>query len=562
MASPLQDLEEFEKNADAAIAKLAVWQLPIRSLLSLLYLSADSQYVGRRFSRRKSQRNEDVGTAIITRMSYVMNFLVQGSRQIGANIDDALSVFDAGLQDDIKDLLGYAHFCEVMPLARRGFFTVEHSSAGFRLKHPNQQFATHEETDVLLSELVLAHDLAPPPHPIEACKRIVKTWPTVPGDDLAAVLQGAYRHYLDNLFELELLSSDGFSESFGFERAEFVRVRAALMAYADFCLGMADAAERLALSAFTRPRRKALQREVREWAAPLLNRNHIVGLAAGIAGVGPDIADRIVTRFTLNPDNLTASGGGEGFFPPFLILGDALLFSPHGVKRMMPERNLLYALLRTDATKFDQVVSHHLEPALLADAAQCLSAIPGVEIKQSVKWQLGEIDLLAYHGASNTAVQVQAKAAVPPQGARMVAQIQARTLEAGKQLRRFLVLSDEERCKVASGALGRSLGGVAWSSAVLVRTCLGTETAWSSISDYTPLNPVLLRAALKRLLVAGEFSFAKLDAAVAAELDALRTLAIRGWTDKSFDLFGKTIELPLLELDYSAIAAYRNRALA
>ncbi|NBU58718.1 MAG: hypothetical protein EBS23_02855 [Betaproteobacteria bacterium] len=562
MVGALQDLEVFERHADAAMAKLPLWQLPIRSLLSLLYLSADSQYVGERFRRRKSQRNEDVGTAIISRMSYVMNFLVQGSRQIGADVDDALSVFDASLQDDVKDLLGYAHFCEVMPLARRGFFTVEHGPAGFSLKHPHQQFATHEETDVLLSELVLARDLAPPPHPIDACKRIVKTWPTVPGDDLVTVLQGAYNHYLANVFELELLSAEGFRESFGFSRGDFVQVRAALMAYADFCLGMADAAEHLALSAFTRPRRQALEREVREWAAPLLNRNHIVGLAAGIAGVDPDIADRIVTHFTLNPDNTAASGGGEGFFPPFLILGDALLFSPHGVKRMMPERNLLYALRQTDPSKFDQIVSRHLEPALLADAAQCFSALPGVEIRRNVEWHHGEIDLLAYHAASNTAVHVEAKAAVPPQGARMIAQIEARTLEAAEQLRRFKALSDEDKCKAASIDPRVPPKSVAWTGAVLVRTCLGTEKAWSRISGHTPLNPVLLRAALKRILTDGEFSFAKLDAAVTAELEDLRHLAVRGWTDRSFALFGKTIELPLLDLDYPAIAAYRSRALA
>ncbi len=562
MASALQDLAEFEKHADAAIAKLSVWQLPVRSLLSLIYLSADSQYVGGRFSRQKSQRHEDVGTAIITRMSYVMKFLEQGSREIGADIDDALSVFDEGLQGDIKELLGYAHFCEVMPLARRGFFTVEPAPAGFKLQHPNQQFAAHEEADILLSEITLAHDLAPPPYPIDACKRLVKAWPIIPADDLVKVLQDAYRHYLQNVFEMPLLDGDGFGESFGFSRSDFVQLRAALMAYADFCLGMADAAERLAASAWTRPRRQALEREVREWASPLLNRNHVVGLTAGLAGVDPDVADRIVSNFTLNLNNVAASGGGEGFFPPFLMLSNALLFSPHAVKRMMPERNLLYALVRTGRPKFDEVVSRHLEPALLTDAAQCLSALPGVEIRQNVSWEQGEIDLLAYHEASNTALQVQAKAAVPPQGARMVAQIESRTLEAAKQIRRFLNLSDEEKRRVASAAIGRPIEPVAWSSGVLVRTCLGTETAWSGISGCIPLNPVLLRAALKRLVTYSDFSFAKLDAAVAEELAALRASALQGWTNKSFALFGKTIELPLLDLDYGAIAAYRNRALA
>ena len=72
------------------------------------------------------------------------------------------------------------------------------------------------------------------------------------------------------------------------------------MAYADFCLGMADAAELLSGRAFTRPRRQMLQREVREWASPLLNRNHIIGVAAGLSGVEPDTAERIVDIFTID----------------------------------------------------------------------------------------------------------------------------------------------------------------------------------------------------------------------------------------------------------------------
>ncbi|WP_330448308.1 hypothetical protein FLP41_14275 [Paracoccus marcusii] len=141
----------------------------------------------------------------------------------------------------------------------------------------------------------------------------------------------------------------------------------------------------------------------------LLNRDHIIGTAAGLAGVEPDTAERIVDLFTIDLDNLDGSGAGEGF-PPFLRIGDALLFSPHAVKRTMPERNLLYAMVRTDKKRFDNVVSSHLEPALLEEVARYLSALPGVEVTKNVHWEKGEIDLIAYHEASNSAFQLQAKA--------------------------------------------------------------------------------------------------------------------------------------------------------
>src|SRR5690606_5911245 len=107
------------------------------------------------------------------------------------------------------------------------------------------------------------------------------------------------------------LSDEAFQEGFNFSRTDFIRMRAALMAYADFCLGMADAAEVLSARAFTRPKRAILQREVREWAAPLLSRNHIIGLAAGLSAVEPSVAERIVNHFTIDPDSVNCSGVGD-----------------------------------------------------------------------------------------------------------------------------------------------------------------------------------------------------------------------------------------------------------
>ena len=71
-------------------------------------------------------------------------------------------------------------------------------------------------------------------------------------DDLIGVLKPAHGHCIDNIFGLPLLGDDAFAKSFGFAREDFIRIRAALMAYADSCLGMADAAEMLSVRAFPR----------------------------------------------------------------------------------------------------------------------------------------------------------------------------------------------------------------------------------------------------------------------------------------------------------------------
>lgn len=76
--------------------------------------------------------------------------------------------------------------------------------------------------------------------------------------------------------------------------------------------------------------------------------------------------------------------------------------------------------------------------------------------------------------------------------------------------------------------------------------------------DCVPLNPVLLRAALTFASSNAGFSFANIGEAVEARLAALRSAAVLGWENKSFNLFGEKIELPMLDLDYAEIAAFRD----
>lgn len=558
MTSELDDIKKFEALADEEVAKLSIWKLPIRSILSLIYIGVDEQYSGRRFGRTGGGKNEEVGNVMIERMSYVARFLNNSPRDIGSDVDNALSVVDAKTINDLVQVLGYSHFCEIMPLVHRGFLTVKATEVGFALQHPSERFREHEENDTLMSEMALPHNTQRPPYRLASCIKIIKTWPLIPAAELIGTLKAAFDHYCANVVEFKLLSDEVYQKSFGFSRTEFVRVRSSLMAYADFCLGMADAAELLSIRAFTRPRRERLQREVREWVAPCLSRAHIIGTAAALADVSVETAESIIEVFTINPDAVESSGVGEGFFPPFLRLGDSLLFSPHGVKRLMPERNLLYRMVRIDKVTFDNVVSSWLEPALVTEAAQILTSIPGVHLKENVDWGKGEIDLLAFHESSNSALQIQAKAGVPPQGARMVAQVESRTLEAASQLQRFLDLTDVQKDEICSSAIGSKLMGISWACGILVRTCLGTEKAWAGIGDFVPLNPMLLRIAVERMLRENAFSFENIGLFVREELARFQAIASRGWQKKSLHLFGKQIVLPLLDLDSAAILEYRG----
>ena len=60
-----------------------------------------------------------------------------------------------------------------------------------------------------------------------------------------------------------------------------------------------------------------------------------------------------------------------------------------------------------------------MEPALIAAAVKILQQISQLIVVPNVCWERGEIDILIFNPDENAALQVQAKAAIPPEGARM-----------------------------------------------------------------------------------------------------------------------------------------------
>ena len=400
-----------------------------------------------------------------------------------------------------------------------------------------------------------------PPNPTLTCMRLMMEWPYLPNKEFQKVLEESYDHYIANLVERPLLSDEGFRAGFEFARSDFIRIRAALLAYSNFCLGMSDASEFVSQLENKGASSDEYERELLEWIAPLLNRDHIMDIVVVLTEAKKETVSQVLDLFIINLDALEHAAAGEGFFPPFLKLGDAVLFSPRAVKITLLERNLLYSLNKLDKDRFNKLVSSHLEPSLLEDARKILLKLEGVQVFKNVKWAKGEIDILAYHEASNSAFQVQAKASIPPHGLRMVQHIESRTLEAAEQINRFLALSNDDKDDILSSATKCRVIGANWTSGVLVQTCFGTQKAWNSISEMDPLNPLMLRAVVKRGLRESMFSFSNLDEFVKQELASLRETAVLEKNVESIDLFGRKIELPRLDLDYEPIREFQKNAL-
>jgi hypothetical protein len=126
---------------------------------------------------------------------------------------------------------------------------------------------------------------------------------------------------------------------------------------------------------------------------------------------------------------------------------------------MIHERNLLYVVNKRQRKHFDNIVSQHLEPVLIDEAITEFSRVPNWLVRRNVRWSNGEVDLLVFDPGSNTALQIQAKAAISAQNARMTRQLEEHTLRAITQIEKLKELSSGELDDLLSTDIRQIPGG-------------------------------------------------------------------------------------------------------
>lgn len=233
----------FEKEIDSQIAQSNVFGLPLRSVLTNLYGVIDILIQGGRFGQNTS-KGQIEGEALASRLSYLTFLIKNCTSQIG---DSALNALSPTLQycEEFQQVVCYAHFCELMPEVRRGYYEVRKTSEGFDLIHPSKEFARYEEYDILLTELSLASFTGRSPDLSHEFVTLAEQLPNLDMVLMCRVLGELFNYRLDNRREIPLLEPSAFQTSIGVSWDEFCRVRAALVAYADYSIGLANALERM-----------------------------------------------------------------------------------------------------------------------------------------------------------------------------------------------------------------------------------------------------------------------------------------------------------------------------
>jgi hypothetical protein len=357
----LDDLKAFETEIDATVQNLSLLQLPLNAVLAAAYVVIDGFFHGARNKPAPSDPRELAGYASAARLSYLLPVLSKCPTALGGvTVADSILALCEQQREELRLLLEYGHFCEIMPEVHRGLYDVNGGDGKYALTHPSQEVANGEARDVVLNELALPFYLQSKVDQA-AFDALAETLPKVDLSVMAPIVGQLFGHYAEHAYEAPLLSDEIFRTATGATYADVNRFRSGWAAVADFALGMAAAVGRKAHKAGLEIEKNGLYSELVEWVAVLLQSKFLGGLVIAITGLEPSKFDALMRLFSIDAKSGRVRHAGDGFFPPIVEYDSAYQFNPDVLRIMLSGRNVPYALNRVDKKKFDNSVSQDLD---------------------------------------------------------------------------------------------------------------------------------------------------------------------------------------------------------
>lgn len=561
----IEKLKKFEQNFDAKVKDLSLLKaLPVRAVLSYLHFGIDGiLHPSPAATPQLRQVQRAVGESVAGKLSYLIPLIAQCDRkELGADAADAIS---AALANDpemrqMRYLTEYAQFCAVMPDVWRGNYLVEDdNNGGFVLKHLSEDQSKYEMIDIVLSELSLTHLSESVPANTKYFDALTSKMSLGGVVGMASMYKDFYQA---NVIEDPILSDDGYLAATGVTRIEFDSFRASLLGIAATCSGVAKAfLRRYRLH----PKNKQLEHEYLEWVTVNWDNKFFQGALMTLSGLKGEQLDALLPLFSIDfrGDELDIRHANDGYFPPLAWIQNAVFFNPSLLQMFLPSRNILYALNWLDKNRFDSLVSSHMEPELVKSATAIFKRFDGVVVVPNVDWQQGEIagelDLLVFSASENIALHVQAKAAIPPQGARMVAALERRIAEGTSQLKRFRQLPTNAIDSIISSSIGRALNNVEIIDVILTRSSCGTYRVWGTLDEVVVINLSLLGTVQRQsVLNKCPDPLKKFPQTVLEELDRVMHAVKPKWTTRTVTWGDSSFNIPELEYNRQAMDRVRT----
>lgn len=550
MAIPNIDLfRKFENNIDELVTAATIRQAPVRVPYTSLYGIVAAAYA--KNPKTGMPARPEAGAAIVSRMSYLLGPLSSCPlAPEGESALDAVQALDARGHQEMLLLLSFAHFCEIAPFAWKGYFSISGDERSLILSHASGEVAKSEVKDILLNLLTLPLSIAHPESDKQYFDRQVNTLPTVESEEMIRILAQYSEWFLRNSLECSPLSDAALQATVGISMMQFRKCRAAWLSIAEFHVQMGHAIRRRLEN--DPQKQDRIGKEYFEWIAPLLNAGFLEDFVRSASGISSQQYAALMEIYSFDPTN--PRNGGEGFYPPFCRTSIGLLFSPYAVQRMLSSRNILYATLKSDQKRFDEITSPLLEPHLIDVARSIFCQLNDVEILLNHQWADGEFDMLIFRASENCVLHVQAKAALAPEGARMTARMESRVKEALSQLTRFKLLPQTQQDTILSGAFGRALKDVVVVDVVLCWASFGSQAIWEELEQRAPMNVSILANLVTRDKDLSLSNFVNLTHDLINEIVAA---AAPVWEDGTLDFGESKVTVPNLIYRSDALVRYQ-----
>lgn len=542
---------EFEHAADDYIEQQLAG-IPLRSVLSLYFfgisvlMCREPMYPGQPLDR-------EAGASVISRLGHILGILRKCPVEpTGASALDAMSVWGSDTADLREALFAYAYLCEIAPYVHRSGYVASFKHVEVTLTHPSDAYAEVEKRDIILSQLFNPVSFPPPPTLSFWFEKNLELFPNVEASEAFGIKKVFYDWFYRTVNESSPLSEECIQAAIGVNHDAYRKFVSACFAIAQF---HADV-----VATFSKRLREdpsfdsgEVHAEFLEWVAPFYQASGVVNEIVALSELDADTVDRLLKIYAASYPK--SKNAGDGYFPPFSSFADCIMFSPYVVQSMLSSRNILYSISRTDQRKFDELISKHMEPHLVAEVEKQLQQIPGLQIESNIIWEDGEFDLLVYDASENAVLTIQAKASVPPDGARMTARTEDRMLEGLEQLERFVSIKQKRQDEVLSSALGRKVSNVKVVKVVLGWSGFGTKRVWDRMTGVAPLNI----ATLKHLVRTSQFSVSGLVESTYAVIDEIVQKSAAKWEANTQNLGVGSLTIPLLKFDTRALLPYMNR---
>lgn len=552
----LKLLKAFEDRVDEAVAAMPLANLPARPLLVGIHFFLYSIRHAALFGRPE---HPGVADTIMTRLSHLLPIAVTcPSEPFGGDAEDALAAFREVDPDgqQLMQLFTYLHFSELMPEAHRDYYAISSTAEGFVLTHRDAAFAEAQARDILLSELALVFPLRSDNALDPALRKIIGDLPKIDWNLLGPFLAGKVKRLLFNLAEPNIVTPDAMQRIFGFGYSKFYRIRASLLAYAEFSLEVSMV---LGASSHRDQKGEGISAEALEWVTVNHEAGWFVSLIADLSRTDTASVERFLAYFTIDfRENPAKHHGGDGLFPPFARFEQSFVFSPIHVLSTLHMRNAIFAFASMDRHTFSAHVANELEPVLIGQALELFRCSGSWTLKKNVEHDGGEIDVIVA-GDDGPVLLLEAKGPLSPQGARLTERLADRTREGLSQIDRFKKLEREEREEVVGRAIGRDVADTDLRYGILARSCFGAVEAFDVSNGIHRVTLPLLSIALGEMRAAAEqVDVTLLIERLSAAEERFYRDAAPVWRAGAIEIAERTLTVPVLDFDHDLVDFVRT----